>query len=664
VVSDKLPSSYRNVAAPLLAFEEAVVFHSQGRFREAEQRYQVVLAVNDRHFDALYRLGLIRLQQGRFGDAAKLFRQAIKVDRRSADAHQHLGVALSGLGRHDEAIERYQKALTIKPDLAEAHNNLAHSLQEVGRIDQAKAHYEQALTIRPDYPEACNNLGMVLQTLGRSADAMARYQAALAARPRYPDAHKNLGNLLSAAKRYQEARAHYESVIAIRPNDAQSHTALGDMLNWLDGPDEAITHFNKALGSNPSSIEARTGLGYALYLLGKSEEATSHYRKALAINSRHAETHGRLGEALLSLGRAAEARAAFTEALANTPNKAGAYWNLANAGRFTPDDPHLAAMQELARDPILLSADEQIDLYFALGKAFGDLGETERSFLHQLRGNAIKRRQIDYDEATTLGRLERIRNAFTPAIMREKVGLGNPSEVPVFIVGMPRSGTTLVEQILASHPQVFGAGELRAMANIAERIGGPNGPSFPEAIPSLPGHQLHLLGTEYLNAVRRFAPTAERITDKMPGNFALAGLIHLALPRARIIHVCRDLRDTALSCFSILFARGHEFTYDLGELGRYCAAYRALMNHWRMVMSGVMLEVHYEDIVAGLEPVARRIVAHCGLEWDATCLDFHRTERPVRTASANQVRQPIYRDSIGRWRRHTGELQPLVEALG
>jgi tetratricopeptide (TPR) repeat protein len=664
VTGNKTSRSYRNVAAPLLAFEEAVVLHSQGRLREAEQRYQVVLAVNDRHFDALYRLGLIRLQQGRFGDAAKLFRQAIKVDRRSAEAHQHLGVALAGSGRHDEAIERYQKALAIKPDLVEAHNNLAHSLQELGRIHQAKAHYEQALTLRPDYPEAANNLGMVLQTLGRSADAMTQYRAALAARPNYPDAHKNLGNLLSAAKRYGDAAAHYESVLAVRPTDAQAHIALGNMLNSLDRPDEAMTHYRNILGSDPSSLEARIGLGYAFYLLGRSEEAIAQYRGALAIHPGDAETYGRLGEALLSLGRSAQAHDAFATAVAKAPNKAGAFWNLANAKRVSPDDPHLAAMQALARNPALLTAAEQIDLYFALGKAFGDLGDMRQSFSHLLSGNAIKRRNIDYDEATTLGRLEWIRAAFTPAMMKEKGGLGNASEMPVFIVGMPRSGTTLVEQILASHPKVFGAGELRTMANIAERIVGPDGMSYPEAVATLPGHQLHALGAEYLHAAGRFAPTAERITDKMPGNFALVGLIHLVLPRARIIHVSRDLRDTALSCFSILFARGHEFTYDLSELGRYCVAYRKLMDHWRGAMPGVLLEVHYEDIVAGLEPVARRIVAHCDLEWDDTCLAFYRTERPVRTASANQVRRPIYRDSVGRWRHHLDELQPLLEVLG
>jgi tetratricopeptide (TPR) repeat protein len=664
VTGDKASRSYRTAAAPLLAFEEALALHSQGRFREAEQRYLVVLAANDRHFDALYRLGLIRLQQGRFGDAAKLFRQAIKVEQRSADAHHHLAVALSGLERHKEAIERYEKALAIKPELAEAHNNLAHSLHKLCRIDEAMAHYERALALRPDYPEARNNLGILLQALGRSADAMTNYQAALAARPDYPDAHKNLGNLLGAAKRYREAAVHYESVLAARPNDSQAHAALGNMLCWLDRPEDAISHYAKAVGADRLCVEAHSGLGYAAYLLGHSEEAIRHYRRALAIRPDDAEALGRMGEALQSLGRFTQASSAFAAAVEKSPNKAGAYWNLANSKRFLPDDSHLAAMQELVRKPDTLTADERVDLHFSLGKAFADLGDRRESFQHLLWGNSIKRSQIVYDEATTLGRLDRIGATFTSAMMQERFEQGNPSETPVFIVGMPRSGTTLVEQILASHPNVYGAGELRVMANLAEAISNGEGASFPDSVTVLPTNQFYQLGTQYLHAIKRRAATAARITDKMPANFALLGLINLALPNARIIHVRRDIRDTAVSCFSILFARGHEFTYDLEELGRYCRAYLNLMDHWHNVMPGVILEVEYEKVVADLDGEARRIVAHCKLDWNDACLTFYRTERPIRTASATQVRRPIYQDSIGRWRHYQNQLQPLLRALG
>jgi tetratricopeptide (TPR) repeat protein len=664
-VADETSSlPYRKITGPLRALQEAASLHSQGRFREAEQRYQIVLDADDRNIDALYRLGLIRLQQGRFGDAAKLFRRAIKVDRRSADAHHHLAVALSGLGRHDEAIERYHKALAIKPDLAEAHNNLAHSFQNCGQMEQALAHYKTALALKPDYSEARNNLGVVLQALGRSAEAIAQYEMALAVRPNYADAHKNLGNLLGAASRYQQAAAHYEQALSVRPNDAETHAALGNILRWLDRPDEAIAHYARALSFNPAYIEAHNGLGLALHMLGRSEEAIQHYRRALGIDPTDLEAHSRLGEALQALGRLEESRLAFEQAVVLAPRKAGCYWNLANSQRFTEDDLHLANMKELLRDEASLTVEERIDLHFALGKALADAGDREQSFHHLLRGNSLMRRQTDYDEAAALGRLDRIRNTFTAALMREKRGHGDPSATPVFIVGMPRSGTTLIEQIIASHPTVFGGGELRVMANLAETLIDPNGALFPEAVPAMSGEHLRRLGGEYLRAVRRLSPDAERITDKMPGNLALAGLIHLALPNARIIHVCRDPRDTAFSCFSILFARGHEFSYDLSELGRYFRAYQGLVDHWRDVMPETMLEVHYEEVVADLEPQARRIIAHCGLEWDDACLAFHRNARPVRTASATQVRQPVYRSSIGRWRPYEDALQPLLQPLG
>jgi Sulfotransferase family len=223
-----------------------------------------------------------------------------------------------------------------------------------------------------------------------------------------------------------------------------------------------------------------------------------------------------------------------------------------------------------------------------------------------------------------------------------------------------RSGTTLIEQILASHPKMFGAGELRHLSLLAASL-----PGFPEIVPYLSAERLRQLGTSYVDAVGAMAPDAERVTDKMPGNFALAGLIHLALPNARIIHMRRDPIDTCLSCFSILFTNGQPYSYDLAELGRYYRAYEELMEHWRSVLpAGVMLEVRYEDVVSDLEQQARRVVAHCGLEWDDACLGFHEARRTVRTASAAQVREPIYRSSMGRWRPYKELLRPLITELG
>jgi hypothetical protein len=243
--------------------------------------------------------------------------------------------------------------------------------------------------------------------------------------------------------------------------------------------------------------------------------------------------------------------------------------------------------------------------------------------------------------------------------MRKGRGFGDPSTVPVFIIGMPRSGTTLVEQILASHPKVHGAGELNDLEAAMTSLRSSVGPR-----PGLGGEELRRIGARYLKRVRAIAPAAERITDKMPANFRYAGLIHLALPKARIVHTRRDPIDTCISCFSILFAHNQPFAYDLAELGRFYRAYAALMKHWREVLPvEEMLEVQYEELVDNFELWARRILAHCGLEWNNACLEFYKTKRPVWTASAVQVRQPIYRSSVGRWRPDQGMLQPLIEAL-
>jgi hypothetical protein len=272
-----------------------------------------------------------------------------------------------------------------------------------------------------------------------------------------------------------------------------------------------------------------------------------------------------------------------------------------------------------------------------------------------------------YDEAAVLDALERTRKAFTAELMRANRGAGDPSSLPVFIFGMPRSGTTLVEQILASHPQVFGAGEIADFTQAIAGLGGVAAQAqySPEALSRLPDEDLRRLGASYVERIRRLAPAAARIANKTPGNFHFAGLIHLALPNARLIHTRRDPVDTCLSCFQQMFPETLSYTFDLAELGRYYRAYEAVMAHWRAALpSGAMLEVQYEEVVADLEGQARRIVAHCGLEWDPRCLSFHETERPVRTASVMQVRQPIYTSSVGRWRAYEAFLGPLLAELG
>jgi tetratricopeptide (TPR) repeat protein len=691
------PFSHRNQVA-VEFFQKATSCHQRGQLPEAERHYRAVLKADDRHFGAIHGLGLIRLQQGRHADAAPIFRGALKLNTNSAEAHHHLAIALTGLRRTQEAVEEFNKALAINPRFAEAHDSLGHTLQMLGRAEEAIPHHETALAIKPDLVSARNNLGNALRNLGRFEEAIAHYEKALELRPAYPDAHNNLGTALTKLGRHQAALAQFEKALAGNPNHVHAHINLGNALAALGRPQQAIAQYEKAIALDPRNVgprklfghllqqlgrleealaqyeravvtapadpEAHARLGRALLMLGRPEAAVPHYKQALALQPNLFEASSGLGTTLQALGRRDEAIRVFEQSIAMAPRKGSAYLNLAVATRLAADDPRFAAMQELARDIQSLDIESQICLRFALARVFADLGDHEESFQHLLEGNRLKRQRVVYDEASALESFDQVPKAFTAELLREKSWLGDPSCVPVFIVGMPRSGTTLIEQILASHPKAFGAGEVRDFPRLVMGIEGADGSQLREWVAALSGEQLRRLGESYVQAVRRLAPGAERIIDKLPANFARVGLIHLALPNARIIHIRRDPRDTALSCFSVLFAEAQEFSYDLAELGRFIRAYQALMEHWRQVLpQGVMLEVQYEDVVENLEGEARRIVAHCNLDWDDACLAFHKTQRSVLTASMNQVRQPIYRSSVGRWRDYERQLHPFLQAL-
>jgi tetratricopeptide (TPR) repeat protein len=649
-----------------LIFQQAVVLHRQGRLQEAEKLYKRVLKRDNRHFDSIYHLGLVRLQQNRFGDAEALLRRAIKIDNNSAGAHHHLGIALTGIGRLNDATEHYRRALELSPRDAAIHNNFGYALQKLGRHEEAANNYWEALAINPRYPEAHNNLGNVLQSLDRTEEAIEQYRKALILRPNYAEAYSNLASALAVRNFHEEAIENCKKALALAPRNPEAHMNFANSLGALEHPSEALMHYQEAIAIDPGNVEAHSRAAFMLFHLGRIQESIAQCEKALAIKSDHIEALKNLGIALRALGRVDEAVYSFERAIAAAPRKAvGHYYILASTKRMSASDPRFIAMQQLAEELDTFDVENRIALHFALGKALADIGNHKRSFEHLVKGNALKRQQFaEYDEKAFLRRFERIRAAFTAQLMHDKQCAGDRSQVPVFIIGMPRSGTSLVEQILASHPKVFGAGERYEFGDLAQRIMKQDGTEFPEAIASLSERDLLTLGTSYVRAMHSLAPEAERITDKMPSNFFYAGLIRLALPNARIIHTRRDPRDTAVSCFSILFAMGHPYTYDLAELGNYIRSYERLMEHWRQVLpEGTMIEVQYEQLVQNLETEAKRIVNFCGLEWDESCLSFYKTKRPVRTASVVQVRQPIYGSSVGRWQPYEKELEPLLRAL-
>jgi tetratricopeptide (TPR) repeat protein len=683
-------------------FFEALALHKVDRLAEAERIYKQILATEPTHVGCLHLLGVISDQRGNHAMAVSHIESALKINPDNifalishgnalhalkrfdealascdraiallpdfAEAHYNRGNALHAMKRFEEALASYDHALMLRPDYADAYSNRGNALNALKRFEEALASYDRALVARPDDAEALSNRGATLHELGRFDEALASYDRALTLRPDNVEALLNRGVVLNELKRFSEALASYDRALAARPDDTEVLSNRGATLHELGRFDEALVSYDRVLTLRPDYAEAHSNRGNALMDQGRLVEAEAACRRAIELKPSFADAHNTLGAILKYVGRLADARRAVEQAIKLAPRNVSCFLNLSDVTHFGAGDPYLGTMEELAKNIVSLPVKQQIELHFALAKAYDDTGERDKSFEQLLAGNTLKRRQIAYDETATLALFERIRAVFTLQLMRTFQDVGEPTSIPIFIVGMPRSGTTLIEQILASHPQVFGAGELPTLEKAADDLCSREGHHypFPEMMRHVPGEHLRRLGAHYISEIIRLRPNATHVTDKMPANFLFAGLIHLAMPNARIIHAVRDPVDTCMSCFSKLFASGQLYTYDLDELGRYYRGYQALMEHWHHVLPpGRILNVRYEDVAADLEGQARRIILHCGLEWDGRCLAFHETERPVHTASAAQVRKPIYGSSIGRWHANETVLRPsLVELYG
>lgn len=610
-----------------------VAFLALRRPAEAAAALGAALAIKPDYVSALYNHGVALGQLGRIAEADASYARAIALKPDHALALNNRGVGLLGLGRPLEALECFDRALAVAPTDVGALGNRAYVLIQLGRAAEGLDACEQALRLKPDDVTALINRGNAFRELGDPGRALASYDRALAFRPDYPEGLNNRGNALSELHRFQEAIQTYERALELRPD-------------------------------YPEAINNR---GNALRELGRSDEALACFDRAIELNADYADAWENRGVALAELGRVEEAIVAMERAAQLAPERVRPHQALTELRKVEPGDPSVAALEQAARRAAALAPDERIRLHYALGKAHADLGDPDRAFRNYAEGASLKRARLAYREAETLEAFDRIREAHTPEILRRRRGKGDPTRVPVFILGMPRSGTTLIEQILSRHPQVFAAGETPAFAESLEANAAAAGAGLVrvEAFAGLKPAELRRLGADYLERISALAPGAARITNKTTINFAVAGLIHLALPNAKIIHTRRNPVDTCWSCFTKLFAHDIPHTYDLGELGRYYRGYEALMEHWRAALpEGVMLEVRYEDVVADLEGQARAVIAHCGLEWDPACLDFHENGRQVRTASTLQVRQPIYSSSVGRWKAYEKHLGPLLDALG
>jgi tetratricopeptide (TPR) repeat protein len=507
------------------------------------------------------------------------------------------------------------------------------------------------------------DLGATYARQGNIGQAIQLLTEAARKNPRVAGAHYRLGAVLGMAQRTADAARCYRRAIALDPAHAEAHNNLANILQRMNRPDEAVVHYERALVHRPDYLEARYNLGRALIGLGRVEEALRHFDVVVALKPDFADAHACAASLHMWLGQLDEARRAIERAIDLAPDKPGFYRVLARLKTFTEDDPHIAALEALAGKVQSFTPDEESDFRFARAKGYDDLGQHGRAFVELVRANAIRRSQIAYDESKTLELSDGMRSLFSrDRISAHSVRPPRP-ENPIFIVGMPRSGSTLVEQILAGHPDLFCAGEIDEFARAVSAAIHPWG-NLTDAARVFSESRLRRIGMRYAAKGLALAPPGKRLVDKALPNFLLAGFIHLVFPNARILHVRRDPLDTCFSCFSTAFDGDYPYAYDLAELGRYYRAYEAVMEHWRQVLpESVLLDVEYERLVEDFEPQTRRILAHCGLEWHEACRAFHQAGRVVRTASAVQVRQPLYRSSIGRARSYQALLKPLTDAL-
>ena len=603
-------------------------------------------------------LGNARHDHGDLAGAAASLHRALALKADFAEAHDSLGSVLQDAGQPADAAARFRRALELRPDFAEAHGNLGNALVELGQLEDAVYHYRRMLDLRPDLAEAHNNLGNALLSLRRFEEAVTSYRRALALRPNAPGAHANLGNALHALGRPQEALVHCRRALQLEPDSAEAEQLTGNALFDLGLFDEAAASYARALELKPDYLEAHIAAGKVLRQIGRIAEAEESCRKALGLAAHSSEALALLGEIQADRGRFDDAEKLFRQAIAIAPDQPEAWAGLARYRKMQPDAAWLAAAQRLLGSA--LGVGQEINLRYALGKYFDDVEEFDNAFSSYRLANELKKRGAPkYDGERLARRVDQIIALYDADWLRRASAQGNESRRPVFIVGMPRSGTTLGEQILASHPDAFGCGELRFWhtarvdyESLALRGAAGRGDEGHGAIAAA--------AEKYLSLLTGFSAEAARVIDKMPANFMNLGLIHAAFPHARILHMRRNPLDTGLSIYFQIFSNTHLYANDLEDIAHYFTQYCRLMAHWQSTLpKGTILNVPYEKLVSDPEAGIREIVQFVGLPWDPRCLSFNETERTVITASNWQVRQPISTSAAGRWRNYERYLDPL-----
>jgi len=576
-------------------------------------------------------LGMSLLTAGRWIEAEQALARAVELDDRLAGAWLALGDIRAEHGDEPgskEAYRRHIKLSTGSLDLVRAAEALS-----TGNLAVAEQLCRQVLALEPRNVAAVRLFADVGVRLGRMDDAESLLEYCLGLAPDFHLARHDYASLLFKRMRFPEALREVESLLRAEPNRPSHLLLKAAILAQTGDTDQAVGIYDAVLQQYPNQPRVHLNRGHALKTVGRQADAVAAYRTAIGLQPK-------LGEA---------------------------YWNLSDLKTFRFDNADVARMREQLND-VSVSEEDFVHLSFALGKALEDQGDFDASFHHYANGNSARRRRVHWDADEHHAGMERIAGFFRPELFEARSHSGNPSPAPIFIVGMPRAGSTLLEQMLASHSQVEGTMELPDIMSIARRLSGANARDralrYPDILATLTDDDLAALGTEYLERSKVHRSGAAFFIDKMPNNFVHIGLIHLILPKAKILDARRHPMACCFSVFKQLFASGQNFSYSLEETGRYYRDYVELMSHWNSVLPGRIHRVDYEAMVTETESEIRRVLAFCGLAFEPACLDFHRTERAVRTASSEQVRQPIYRGAIDQWRNYESHLAPLKKALG
>jgi len=630
-----------------------------GRLEEARTAYRSLCSKTPKDIDALMNLAAIAGQLGHYGETEACCRQAIDLQPKLAVAHALLGIALAAQGRGTEGLGAFEQAAALAPTDLMVNYNYGKALADAGRHEDALARYEQALKTAVDAAPVRHAMGLSLTRLGRLEEAAANFTRTLEMQPGNPDALLGLSDVCWRLGNATDTMEHCRSALASRPDFAEAYSNLGLALGALGRWGEAVEAFQKAIRLKPDFALAYSHLGDAEVVRGNVDDAKEAYGEALR---RDPDLAAALAGQANILDIAGDPQAAY-ELLEPVVRRGGAHPTVVTAFadaslQLRSYDEAIAQIRKMLANPAELTPWQRSGLLFRLGALQERIDHYDEAFeSYRLANDGYPTR---FDPQAHVRTVDAIITTWSSARLEQSPKATLRSERPVFIVGMPRSGTTLVEQILATHPDVFGAGERAEVGNLADASGASHDSV---AADRLDAAMLDRFAATYLDNLGSIAGDARRITDKMPSNFLHLWFIALTFPGARVIHCTRDPRDTCLSLYAHGFSGNHDYAYRLDHLAEYYLQYQRLMDHWKTVLEIPIFEVCYEDLVSDLERETRALLSFCDLSWHEACLRPDETQRAVVTTSYSQVREPVHRGRIGRWSRYAEQLKPLIERL-